>query len=234
MYSRIQRLYVSIPRTYEMVNHVLTFGLDILWRRKAALIASSAGGSLWLDAGMGTGDMTLNLNRLADEHTRIVAIDFSLPMMKKARERLAHSDVALILAEATHLPFRDELFDAITLSFASRNIDSSGEGNLSVCLSEFHRVLKPGGVFVNLETSQPRNRWLRELHHIYVKLVVKPVGGIISGSFEPYDYLSNSMRRFYSADELASIIRRSGFNTVSYDLLLFGAAAIHRAARRSM
>ncbi len=231
MSSRIQRLYVSIPRTYEMVNHVLTFGLDILWRRKAALIASSAGGNLWLDAGMGTGDMTLNLNRLADERTRIVAIDFSLPMMRKARERLADGDVALILAEATCLPFRDELFDAITLSFASRNIHSSGENNLSVCLSEFHRVLKPGGFFINLETSQPRNCLLRKLYHLYVKLVVKPVGGIISGSFEPYDYLSSSMRLFYSADELASIIRRSGFNTVSYELLLLGTAAIHRAAK---
>jgi len=224
-------MYTEVPLTYEFINHILTFGLDIRWRKKAARIVAQFGGTQWLDIGIGTGDMAMNLCRLAPVGTEVSALDFSLPMIQEAvRKRLA-KDMNPVLGEGTGLPFKDNTFDAVTISFASRNIDSSGEGNLLECLAETHRILKPGGVFVNLETSQPRHRFIRWFFHLYVKLTVYPIGSTISGSRSAYMYLSRSMRKFYSAEDLLEIIRQAGFQSVSFNRLLFGTAAIHIARK---
>ncbi len=224
-------MYTEVPPTYEFLNHLLTFGMDILWRRQAAKMAVASGGTCWLDVGIGTGEMAASLYRLAPEGTQVVATDFSLPMMQKATEKPKLKGINFALAEATHLPIADNSIDAITLSFASRNIDSSGKGNILKCFEEFHRILKPKGVFVNLETSQPRHRLIRIMFHLYVKLTVYPIGRMVSGSKAAYTYLSHSMRRFYSAEELADIIRQAGFSEVSFNRLLLGAAAIHRTTK---
>ena len=224
-------MYTEVPPTYEFLNHLLTFGLDIFWRRRAARIATASGGTRWLDVGIGTGEMAASLYRLAPESGQVIATDFSLPMMQKAMEKPKLKGINLALAEATHLPFADNSIDAIALSFASRNINSSGKGNLLKCFEEFHRILKPRGVFVNLETSQPKHRLIRNMFHLYVKLTVYPIGQRVSGSKAAYTYLSRSMSRFYSAEELANIIRQAGFSEVSLNRLLLGAAAIHRATK---
>jgi len=224
-------MYTEVPRTYELLNHLLTLGQDTRWRSLAAKLATSSGGEHWLDVGVGTGEMTLNLYRLAGPHTRIVSTDFSLPMMSEARRKPEAKNISFTLAEATRLPFHEDSFDVITLSFAARNIDSSGRGNLLRCFAEFHRILRPGGRVVNLETSQPRNRLIRGVFHIYVKLLVRPVGRLISGSDAAYRYLARSMVRFYGTDALAAIIREAGFENIEYRPLLLGAAAIHTATK---
>lgn len=230
MTSPIQRMYTEVPRTYEILNHLLTLGQDIRWRRQAARVAAAAGGVRWLDAGTGTGEMAANLRHLASDDTRIVACDFSLPMMQKARDK-PETGFDFALGEATRLPLASDSFDAITLSFAARNIDSSGRGNLLKCFAEFQRILKPGGRFVNLETSQPKNRSIRGIYHFYVKLAVRPVGRLVSGSDTAYNYLARSMVRFHGAEELSAIIREAGFQDIEYRPLLLGAAAIHTATK---
>lgn len=231
MPGNLQKIYTEVPETYEFLNHLLTFWLDILWRRKAARIATASGGKRWLDVGIGTGEMAANLHRLASDDTRVIAIDFSLPMMREAMGKAEAKGIIFILAEAAHLPFGNNSFDAITISFASRNIDSSGKGNLLKCFEEFHRILKPGGILVNLETSQPKHKPIRRLFHLYVELAVYRVGKLISGSNAAYSYLANSMRRFYSPEDLADIILQAGFSEVDFKRLLLGAAAIHRAKK---
>ena len=226
----IQKMFAEVPRTYKLLNHLLTFGQDIVWRRRAARIAAASGGTLWLDACSGTGDMATCLSQMAKNGTNIVAVDFSLPMMSKAEKNLNVKLVAFTLADVSRLPFQDNCFDGIIISFATRNINLTKD-NLITCLHEFYRVLKPGGQYVNLDTSQPKFTPIRWLFHLYIKLAVRPIGRLISGSDAAYTYLSHSMRRFYSPDKLAEIIRRAGFCEVCFKRLFFGAAAIHTAMK---
>jgi len=230
MKKGIQRLYSEVARTYEFVNHVLTFGLDISWRRKTAREASRKGGSYWLDVCSGTGEMALNLSRLADKKVKIVTADFSFPMLEKGREKRKIPSISPVLADAMCLPFPDGTFDLVTISFATRNINPNRE-ILLVHLKEFQRVLKPGGLFINLETSQPSSRILRKLFHFYIKLAVKPLGYLISGSKVAYRYLSFTIPRFYGPEEFSSIIREAGFSRTTHRPLFFGAAAIHSAQK---
>lgn len=226
----IQKMFTDIPHTYKLLNHVLTLGQDTLWRTRAARAATTGGGMLWLDACGGTGDMAACLSRLAKDETSIIVADFSLPMMNKAMEKSKAKRVAFTLADVRLLPFRDNSFDAVTISFATRNINVTRD-NLLKCLREFYRVLKPGGQFVNLETSQPRFALIRWIFHLYVKLTVRPIGHLVSGSDAAYAYLSHSIRRFYGPEELSEIIQQAGFSRVGFNRMFFGAAAIHKGEK---
>lgn len=227
----IQKMFTEVPHTYRLLNHLLTLGQDTFWRRRAGKIAASGGGTWWLDACSGTGEMATCLSHLARDGTCIVMADFSLPMMSKAMEKPEAKHIAFTLADVSRLPFQDNSFDVITISFATRNLNTS-QDNLLKCLREFHRVLKPGGRFVNLETSQSRFTLIRWMFHLYVKATVSPIGRLVSGSDTAYTYLSHSMRHFYSPEELAEIIRQAGFCEVSFSRMLFGAAAIHKAIKQ--
>jgi demethylmenaquinone methyltransferase/2-methoxy-6-polyprenyl-1,4-benzoquinol methylase len=226
----IQKMFTEVPQTYKLLNHLLTLGQDTIWRRRAAEIAASGGGTRWLDACGGTGEMTTCLSHLATDGTSIIVADFSLPMMSKAMEKPEAEHIAFTLSDVSRLPFQGNSFDAITISFATRNLNIS-KGNLFKCLREFHRVLKPGGRFVNLETSQPGFAPIRWVFHLYVKLTVSPIGRLVSGSDTAYAYLSHSMRYFYSPEELTEIIRQASFREVSFNRMLFGAVAIHKATK---
>ncbi|MFO8101549.1 MAG: ubiquinone/menaquinone biosynthesis methyltransferase [Dehalococcoidia bacterium] len=231
MPTHLQKVYTEVPPTYEFLNHLLTLGLDINWRKKAARMAAIAKGTHWLDVGIGTGEMAANLHLLAPESTQVIALDFSLPMMRRALEKPEAKGINFILAEAVRLPFQDGSFDAITFSFACRNVDSSGKGNITRCYEELYRILKSGGILVNLETSQPKHKFIRRLFHLYVELAVHRLGRMVSGSKAAYSYLARSMRGFYSPEELADIMLQAGFSEVSFKRLLLGAAAIHRAKK---
>jgi demethylmenaquinone methyltransferase/2-methoxy-6-polyprenyl-1,4-benzoquinol methylase len=229
--SAVQRTFSSsVSRTYELVNHIITFGQDTLWRRRAAKIAASLGGTRWVDMCTGTGEMAAYLRRRAPEGTTIYAVDFSHPMMAEAVAKPEAKDINFIVSDVKSLPFPDASLDLITISFATRNINLS-EDILTQTFREFHRVLKPGGHFVNLETSQPASRIIRWLFHFFIKLIVKPVGSRISGSDGGYAYLSHTIPRFYPPEMLSSIMNQAGFENVTFRRMLLGAAAIHQATR---
>jgi demethylmenaquinone methyltransferase/2-methoxy-6-polyprenyl-1,4-benzoquinol methylase len=230
MKKGIKKIFSEVPQTYELVNHVLTFGLDVLWRRKAAKIATEGRGSRLLDICSGTGETAIYLLRSSGEGTAVVAADFSDPMIRKLEEKPEADRILLTLADASSLPFPDDTFDAITISFATRNI-SVTQDHLSKCFSEFHRVLRPGGVFVNMETSQPPSGFIRRLFHLYVRAFVRPMANSISGSKSSYAYLANSILNFCNAGELQDSIKQAGFPNVEFDLLLFGIVAVHKAIK---
>lgn len=181
-----------------------------------------------MDMCTGTGEMAVYLSHLAPEGTRIHGVDFSPAMMAVARKKPEAKHIAFIPADIRALPFADKSIDLITMSFATRNINLSIEA-LVHSFSELHRVLKPGGCFVNLETSQPPAKLIRNLFHLYVKLFVKQVGSQISGSQSGYAYLSKTIPRFYPADVLVGILRQAGFGEVTFQRLMLGVAAIHQA-----
>jgi demethylmenaquinone methyltransferase/2-methoxy-6-polyprenyl-1,4-benzoquinol methylase len=226
----VQKIYNEVAKTYEMVNHVLTLGLDVRWRKKAARIAAQKGGTLWLDVCSGTGEMAQNLSALSNENVQIFAVDFSYPMLKKTMEKRDIPNVYPVIAEAGILPFVDESFNLVTISFATRNLNPRKEV-LESYIEEFNRILKPGGYFVNLETSQPSSKWIKHFFHFYVKRIVKPLGWILSGSKAGYRYLSFTIQHFYAPKEFAQILHQRGFSEVEYHKLLLGISAIHVAKK---
>lgn len=226
----IQRMYIDIPSTYELLNHLLTFGLDIFWRRKAAKHAVGTDGARLADMCTGTGETAVYLKRFCKQESQVFGVDFSLPMMTLAKNKLSAASIHFTASDIKSLPFSDESFDVITISFATRNLHVTKDA-LRKSFNEFYRVLKPGGHFINLETSQPSNAILRKGFHLYIRLFIKLIGSIISGSSTAYDYLATSMTRFYSAEELAEIIRQAGFSNVHFQRLFLGAAAIHHSRK---
>lgn len=222
----IRNIFSEVPEAYELVNHILTFGLDILWRKRAVKIAAKTGGARWIDVCTGTGEMASYLCRLAKDGTKVYAADFSLPMLKKATEKPEGNCIKFLLSDIENLPFPDETFDLITISFATRNINLS-QDTLIRTFKEFHRILRVDGHFINLETSQPSSSLIRRAFHEYVRLFVAPIGSRISGSKSGYAYLADTIPRFYQAEELTNIMRQAGFKDIGIKKLMCGVAAIH-------
>jgi demethylmenaquinone methyltransferase/2-methoxy-6-polyprenyl-1,4-benzoquinol methylase len=228
----LQRLFADAAPTYDLVNHVLTWGFDSIWRNRATKLVARGAPRLCLDVCTGTGDLAIGLSRRLGSTAVIAATDLSLPMLDRARRKRGAKGVRFVVADARALPFRDGALDAVSISFATRNINVTDE-SLDLCLAEFHRVLRPGGRFVNLETSQPRSASLRWLVHRYVRIAVEPIGSLISGSRPAYAYLASSIARFFDAETLTSRIQSAGFSQVSMRRLLWGVAAIHCATKNS-
>jgi demethylmenaquinone methyltransferase/2-methoxy-6-polyprenyl-1,4-benzoquinol methylase len=230
MNKLLRNIFSEVPETYEFVNHVLTFGLDILWRKRAVKIAVKSGGDRWIDVCTGTGEMASYLCRFAKNGTKVYAADFSLPMLRKAKEKPEGGCIKFLLSDVENLPFPDYTFDLITISFATRNINRN-QNTLIRTFKEFHRILKVNGYFVNLETSQPSFSIIRRVFHKYVKLFVTPIGSRISDSKSGYAYLANTIPRFYRAEELTNIMHQAGFKDIRIKKLMFGVAAIHQGVK---
>ena len=228
--SFVQSVFSQVPATYELVNHILTLGLDVLWRKRAARVAAQAGGARWADVCTGTGETAALLCRLAPEGTTVYALDLTPLMIAEATKKPEAEQIRFTVSDVRALPFPDQSLDLITISFATRNINLSKD-ILVQTFAEFHRVLRPGGRFINLETSQPPSRIVRRGFHLWVKLFVRSIGSWVSGSRRAYTYLGHTIPRFYPAEELADLMRRAGFRNVTYQRLLFGVAAIHQGAR---
>lgn len=223
----VSRFYDGIFHCYDTANRALTLGQDGGWRAAAAKAALRDSPSSCLDVCCGSGEMALLLKRLSGPGTKITAADINEKMLSVARAKAA--GIRFIRGEAAHLPFSDGTFDALTVAFAARNLDSEGE--LAGIFREFRRVLKPGGVFVNLETSQPRNGFIRFCFHLYVRLMTGLVGAFVPKDREAYAYLSDTIRGFHGADELTQILLSAGFPKVEAILLNFSSIAIHRAVK---
>jgi len=226
----VQKIYAEVAETYELINHILTFGLDIFWRKKTAKMAASLGGTLWLDVCCGTGEMAHTLSGCAAEEVQIFAVDFSPSMLAKAKHKSHRPNVFFSIAEAGSLPFPNGCFDLVTISFATRNLNVRRDV-LEFYLREFFRVLKPGGYFLNLETSQPSLHPIRQVFHSYVRFIVRPVGWFFSGSNAGYRYLSFTIPRFYAPEEFTSILRDTGFSRVVCQKFLLGFSALHAATK---
>jgi len=243
MNKGLQKIYSEIPKRYELINHLLTFGADIYCRKKAVAMATEnngftkSGGATeaqkshdvtWVDICSGTGETVMSLSKLASENTTLIAADFSLPMLNIARQKPEADKINFVLTDARNLPFDSNSIDLITISFATRNLNTNREILIDT-FAEFQRVLKTTGRFINLETSQPPNRFFRKLMHLFVGLSVRRIGGFLSGSKPGYAYLSHSIPRFYTADELSQILNEAGFSKVTYKRLFFGIMAIHKS-----
>jgi demethylmenaquinone methyltransferase / 2-methoxy-6-polyprenyl-1,4-benzoquinol methylase len=227
-------MFTAVPPRYDLVNRVVTLGQDRRWRRRAALICLTGNPQRILDLGCGTGDLTINIARLVEKDVEIIGLDYSPPMLSLARRKAIRAGigdkVAFIHGEATRLPFPDAHFDVVGISFAFRNLTYKNP----LCASHFAevlRVLRPGGRYVIVESSQPENRFVRAFFHLYLRAFVRPVGTLLSGNRPAYRYLAESAARFYSPGEVREMLLAAGFRDVSYRPLLLGAAVIHVAVK---
>jgi len=227
-------MFTAVPPRYDLINHVITLGLDSQWRRLAAKVCLEGKPLRVLDLGCGTGDLTTNLARLAEESVEIAGLDYSSPMLERAREKAARAGVGkrvkFIHGEATSLPFPDGYFDCVGISFAFRNLTYKNPVR-APHLAEVLRVLGQGGRYVIVESSQPGSRVVRTLFHFYLHAFVAPVGTLLSSNKGAYHYLAESASRFYSSKKIREMLVAAGFREVSYRPLFFGAAGIHVASK---
>ena len=225
-------MFNSVPRHYDLVNRIITLGLDKQWRKKAAEECLISRPQKILDLCCGTGDLAINLSRLSMNGVEITGLDYSQPMLDIATKKtgqLNHKP-SFIAGDAATLPFPDRYFDCVGISFAFRNLTYRNP-MIQHHLSEVLRVLKSNGRFVIVESSQPESILIRKLFHLYLQLFVFRAGTIISGNSKAYRYLAESASRFYTSGELKHMLISAGFSEVSYRPFLFGAAGINVATK---
>lgn len=220
--STVRSMFDRIAPTYDTLNHVLSAGVDHFWRTMVARELPDPCGRV-LDLCAGTLDLAVAVQK---EHpgAQIVASDFAVEMLRRGAHKMR--DVALVGADALRLPFRDESFDAAVCGFGVRNV-----ADLEGCFREVWRTLRPGGVFVVLEFFRPERAMTRFFHKVYNRQVLPTVGAAISGSREAYQYLADSMERFYSLEEAKGLMASCGYGDVRGQDLFFGVASWLRGTK---
>ncbi|MFC4639910.1 bifunctional demethylmenaquinone methyltransferase/2-methoxy-6-polyprenyl-1,4-benzoquinol methylase UbiE [Deinococcus hohokamensis] len=225
--QEVQAMFASIAPRYDLLNRVLSLGVDRSWRREAAQEALALGPVRILDVATGTGDFALELKARAPQ-AEVVGSDFVPEMLQLARQkaRARQLDLTLEEGDALNLPYPDASFDTVTCSFGFRNFADYGRG-----LAEFWRVLRPGGRLVILEFPPPAGGLFGHLFRFYFRQVLPRIGALVSGNGGAYTYLPESVLAFPDPERLAGLMRATGFRT-RFRLLTFGIAAIHVGDKR--
>jgi demethylmenaquinone methyltransferase / 2-methoxy-6-polyprenyl-1,4-benzoquinol methylase len=216
----VRTMFDRIAPVYDVMNRVMTVGLDGRWRRLAAEAAVRPGDAL-LDGACGTGDLALAGAKAGASH--VTGLDFSERMLDRARRK--SDEVEWVEGDALALPFAENSFDAATVGFGVRNLEDLGKG-----LGELRRVLRPGGGLAVLEITTPRGL-LRPFYKLWFEGLVPLAGKLLPGG-SAYTYLPASVRRFPEAKELAELMDSAGFEQVRYRFFAGGIVALHTGAAR--
>jgi demethylmenaquinone methyltransferase/2-methoxy-6-polyprenyl-1,4-benzoquinol methylase len=238
--KKIREMFTLIAPRYDLLNHLLSFDLDRLWRARVAKLLRPILGrpdALVLDLCCGTGDLAFALARAA--HARIIGADFAHSMLVRAKEKnaapasAAHDSattpMSFLEADALRLPFADASFDLVTTAFGFRNL-----ANYEAGLQEVQRILKPGGTVAILEFTEPPDTLFGKIYRWYFCEVLSRIGGLISGHPAAYSYLPKSVARFFRPPELASLMNALGYHSVGYRVWTFGTVALHTAVRATV
>jgi demethylmenaquinone methyltransferase/2-methoxy-6-polyprenyl-1,4-benzoquinol methylase len=218
----VQGMFASIAPRYDLMNRLMTGGMDVAWRREVIRRAALGPGSCLLDLGAGTGDLAREALRQQPD-CRVVAGDFTLQMMLVGQQR-SGSPQRWSGADALRLPFAAQSFDALVSGFLLRNVT-----DLDQALREQRRVLHPGGRWVALDTTHPRKNLLWPLISFHMNHVIPWLGGLLTGQRSAYTYLPQTSQAFLSAEEVQERLRAAGFHEVGFRRLNFGTVAIHWA-----
>jgi demethylmenaquinone methyltransferase / 2-methoxy-6-polyprenyl-1,4-benzoquinol methylase len=220
--ARIREMFAAIVPRYDLVNSLMTIGLDRRWRETTVALAEVSGRTV-LDIATGTGDLAFEMARQG-AHT-IVGADFCREMVEAAKIKAAKEPnrdrVSFVAGDAMRLPFADGTFDAIVNGFMLRNV-----GDLKATFTELLRVLKPGGRLVCLDLTPPRGA-MKHFFSLYIAAVVPLLGIAVAGNYGAYRYLFQSLSDHPDPDRIASIMREAGFASTTYQLTGFGTVAIH-------
>lgn len=220
----VQRIFQEIAPRYDLLNRLLSLGIDRRWRVVALerLGWRARPDGRYLDLCAGTLDVGAQLSRLRGFSGTILAADFAEPMLRAGEGKAAKSVLAPVVADALSLPVQGGAFDGAIVAFGIRNV-----AGLDAGLREVHRVLRPGARFVILEFSTPRMAVVRAAYLFYFHRILPLIGRLISGHPTAYTYLPKSVANFPETEKLALAMRAAGFSSVAWETLTFGIAAVH-------
>ena len=218
----VASMFDTVAEKYDVTNDVLSLGQDRLWRRAVVKAVDAKPGERILDIAAGTGTSS---EPWADQEIEVVPADFSLGMLRVGRRR--RPDMAFTAADAMSLPFADESFDVVTMSFGLRNV-----ADAETALREFLRVTKPGGRLLVCEFSQPVNKVFRTVYSNYLMRALPPVARRTSSNPDSYVYLAESIRAWPPQGELARIVETAGWQQVGWTNLTGGIVALHHGTKR--
>ena len=223
--EKIESMFDSIAPRYDLLNRLLSAGIDQSWRRKAIALIKPYRPETILDVATGTGDLAIMAAKLKPK--KIVGVDISEEMLSVGRKKVADRNLQDIISlqkgDAENLPFEDDSFDAALVAFGVRNYE-----NLEAGINEFRRVLKPGGALVVLEFSRPRLFPVKQFYNLYSKWVMPKVGGALSGNAGAYEYLPSSVQEFPDGDDFLDIMRAANFIDVKCTRLTIGIASLYQ------
>jgi demethylmenaquinone methyltransferase / 2-methoxy-6-polyprenyl-1,4-benzoquinol methylase len=226
--SQVARMFDSIAGRYDFLNHFLSAGIDIYWRRKAIDLLVPHRPAQLLDIATGTADLALEAVRL--QPRKITGIDISEGMLAVGREKIRQKNLAhlieLQLGDSENIAFPDNHFDAITVAFGVRNFENLPQG-----LAEMHRVLKPGGRAVILEFSKPRSFPFKQGYNFYFRHILPLFGKMISKDKAAYTYLPESVQAFPDGKDFLRIFEQAGFKETKWHSLTFGISSIYTGSK---
>ena len=226
--EQVTKMFDNISKEYDNLNRVISFGIDVKWRKKVVKLVKDTNPETILDIATGTGDLAINLSET--NANKIIGLDISDGMLEVGRQKIKKKELSttieMILGDSEDLPFKDNTFDAITVAFGVRNFEHLDKG-----LAEILRVLKPNGIFVILETSVPTKTPFKQGHRIYTKYIMSAIGRIFSKDQSAYSYLSESASKFPYGEALNNILREIGFIDVKDYPQTFGVATIYTSSK---
>lgn len=226
--EQVATMFDNVSGNYDTLNRIMTLGIDVKWRKKVVELVSAYNHESILDIATGTGDFAIMLAQLKPK--KIVGLDISAGMLnvgidKIKAKKLDHL-IEMIVGDSENLPFEDNSFDAITVGFGVRNFENLDQG-----LQEIYRVLKPGGIFAVLETSQPEKFPFKQGYKFYCKYIIPTIGRLGSKDKDAYRYLPESAAVFPYGKSFNNILEKNGFNNAKNIPLTFGAASIYTATK---
>ncbi len=221
----MQDYYSRIYKTYDLVNAIFTLGLDKKWREITVKECLKDSPAKVLDLCCGTGDLAIKICLAAEYDIKVKGYDLNSDMLGVARHKAESAGVhpEFIRGDASSMPFKNQEFDCITIGFGFRNLTWSNPGR-NLHIAEMNRVLKPGGRLLILESSQPEKPLLRFFYKLYLRFVLIPLGGLISGDWNAYRYLAGSSNAFYRFSELQQLLAGFNFNLSLKKRFLAGSA----------
>ncbi len=226
--EQVTKMFDTISGNYDGLNRVISFGIDIKWRKKVVEIIAKTNPEKVLDIATGTADLAINL--VKTNASTIIGLDISPGMLAVGKQKVARLNleekITLVLGDGEKLPFENNQFDAITVAFGVRNFENLEQG-----LSEILRVLKPGGIFVVLETSVPTKTPFKQGYHFYTSKIMPLIGKIFSKDDSAYKYLSDSAHVFPYGEKFNNILQKIGFIDIENHPQTFGVASIYIAKK---
>lgn len=228
--EQVEQMFDNIAPTYDRLNHILSFNIDRMWRRRVVRIVRRSNAQSVMDIATGTGDLAIAMAKRVDD-IRILGVDLSEEMLRVAAEKVARQGLAeritLKKGDAEGLDMvATESMDVVTVAFGVRNFE-----NLEKGLSELYRALKPGGKLVVLEFSIPSNRLVRWAYAQYSHRLLPRIGALVSKDRKAYDYLPDSVEEFPTPERFMDILRSVGFSSVKARSQSFGIAHIYEAVK---
>jgi demethylmenaquinone methyltransferase/2-methoxy-6-polyprenyl-1,4-benzoquinol methylase len=226
---KVEAMFNDIAPKYDFLNHFLSLGIDIQWRKKVRKLLAASQPKTILDVATGTGDLAIELSKLNPD--QIVGLDIAANMLDIGKEKIKKKEldkvIEMQLGDSENMPFSSNTFDAVTVAFGVRNFE-----NLQKGLKEMYRVLKPGGIVAILEFSKPKKFPFKQVYNFYFKYILPGFGKLVSKSKDAYTYLPQSVSTFPEDKDFLDELKLAGFMNNKQNRLTMGIATLYSAQKK--